>query len=123
MIINGLFFILFSFRMVSKSWVPKLILTSPCNVKVKDLDLWQDMCHIARRHKAVQHWSPVCEACLSRTKSVDFRHVVMEPGKQPRYKIKTEELDFEYVMCLPISNRLNGRRPRRASIPGIYHIS
>ena len=85
--------------------------------------LGQDTSHMANQLKREKDWSPLCEACLSRTKSVKFRVAILDRAKPLKYDVRTDELVSGCVVCSLVVRQLNYRKPISASEFSVAGVS
>lgn len=78
---------------------------------------------MANQLKREKDWSPLCEACLSRTKSVMFRVTILDRAKPLKYDVRTDELVSGCVVCSLVVRQLNYRKPTSASEFSVAGVS
>ena len=76
-----------------------------------------------RQLKVERDWSPLCEGCLSRMKSIEFRNAVLNRSKPLKYDIWTDELFKECILCALVVRQLNYREPKSASRSNLAAVS
>lgn len=77
---------------------------------------------MANQVKREKDWSPLCNTCLSRLKSADFRNAILDRDKALTYDFRTDDLVIQCVLCSLIARQLNFRTPGSASKSGVAGV-
>jgi len=72
--------------------------------------------------KREKDWSPLCEACLARTKSSEFRETILERSKPLEYNINTDNLMIGCVICSLVIRQLEYKEKGSSSRPSIAEV-
>jgi hypothetical protein len=78
---------------------------------------------MASRLMREKDWSPLCVACLSRTKSVHFRDAVLDSSKSLEYDVRRDDLVNQCPLCSLIAHQLDYREPGSSLTFGAAGVS